>query len=305
MPWLKIMCVLSLYVVSWPAVAEPAARELTPLAMGELYVPAHLSPRDGEVGLIVHFHGGRRVTPEAIDTLRLNAATLMVNRNGLSSVYREPFENQPNRFAELIDDAQAALRQREGFAEVTVGPVWIVSFSAGYGAVREILKVETNLDRLSGVLLTDSMYGSYAPGSETTGESEPARGSDAPGNLPARAVEPAHVEPYVAFAQRAMDGHAAFVVTHTYLEPGSYAGTHEVAAALVARLGLRSERVAQADADTHAERFAVGDLRLRDRTIAGQLAVLGYDGDTGQDHGQHVARTAVWLPMLGIETAPE
>ncbi len=298
MPGWKLLAVLSLCLTSTAALTQEAPSERTPLAMGELYVPDHLTPRDGRVALVVHFHGGRNIMPDAIDALRLNAACVIVNRNGLSSVYREPFENRPNRFSELLADAESALRGRQGYEDAALGPVWIASFSAGYGAVREILKEPANRDRLSGVLLTDSMYASYAP--------EPPEGQqrERDADLP-RTVEPAHVEPYVAFAQRAIAGDKVFVVTHTYLPPGGYAGTHEVAAALVARLGLGVERVSDKQAAEHAERYAVNELHLRDRTTAGNFAVFGYAGDTGQDHGRHLMTTAAWLPMLGIEMLPQ
>ena len=44
------------------ATAQPVQpdRRFTGLSTGKLYVPDHLTPRDGRVDLIVHFHGGDR-----------------------------------------------------------------------------------------------------------------------------------------------------------------------------------------------------------------------------------------------------
>lgn len=264
--------------------AEPPAppRELAELTTGKLYLPPHLTPRDGKVDVIVHFHGGNNIMPDAVDRLRINAAVVLVNYGGFSSVYRKPFEER-DRFANLLREVAETLRADARFpGDVRLGRVVIVSFSAGYGAVREILKTPAYVERIAGVLMTDSMYASY--------RGDPAQ----------RRVEPAHVAPFVAFAKLAAAGEKVMVVTHTYLQPTGYAGTHETAAHLLAELNLPAEPVPDAEA-VHEN---TGTLRMVERTDAGGLHVYGYAGDTGQDHGAHLRNTAGWLPMLPVDMLP-
>ncbi len=257
-------------------------RELTDLAVdfgegqGKLYLADHVVTRGGKVDVVIHFHGGYRVMPDAVDALRINVAAVMVQIPGRSSVYRRPFED-PELFAHLLVVIRDALRDNGRLGvDVELGKVVIVSFSAGYGAVREIVKSPEYVERIAGILLTDSMYASYA---------EPAD---------AQLAEPAHVSPYVAYAKKAMEEDAVFVVTHTYLQPGTYAGTHECADELLRQLGLERMPI-EDEADGQP---APGELRMKERTDAGNFHVLGYHG---VNHGAHVAHTADWLHMLPLE----
>ncbi len=270
-----------------PVVAPEAERLWTNLESGRLYTPRHLTPRDGRVDLIVHFHGGQRIMADVVDTHRINAAVVTVHYGGLSSAYRVPFEDH-ERFSRLLNETEEHLALPMHPDEpLKVGRINLVSFSAGYGAVREILKSPEYVERIDGVLLTDSMYAGYA--------------RDAAGNK-TRQVEPAHVSPYVAFAERAVAEEKTFVVTHSYLPPGGYAGTHECAAALAEMLSLAYAPVAEEDAT--ATETETGEMELVERVGAGGLHVLGYAGETGDDHGDHLRHTAAWLPMLPLEFLP-
>lgn len=277
-----LVCSVPLCLSALSDTAQAQDRTFTELTTGKLYVPDHLTPRDGKVDLIVHFHAGDRIGPDAVDDHRINAAVAIVHFGGFSSAYRVPFE-EPDRFAELLRDAEDQLQQQPGFENTRLGRVNLVSFSAGYGAVREILKNPDYVAQIHGVLLTDSMYAAYT------------------GDPALKQVNPPNVDPFVPFAKLAVAGDKTFVVTHTYLEPGGYAGTHECAAYLVKQLGLETEAVPENEAIDPA----TGDLRLKERAVVNGLHVLGYHGDTGEDHGNHLRHTADWLPLLPLEFLPK
>src|SRR5690606_18969948 len=125
-----------------PSVPEAAT---IPIDIGtsgtvSLHIPANYKvPASGNVELSVHFHGAtwfaiqehmRRGNGDPIVAVELGQG---------SNVYRIPFEDR-DRFALLLKRVEEALRER-GVPEGThVSAVNITSFSAGYGAVREIVK---------------------------------------------------------------------------------------------------------------------------------------------------------------------
>ncbi len=280
--WLLLIFCLGVFCGVGYAEDPPTPREFAELTTGVLYLPPHLTPHNGKVDVLIHFHGGTRIMPNTVDQLRINSAVVLVNYGGFSSVYRKPFE-EPDRFANLLLEVMETLQADARFPDdVKLGRVVIVSFSAGYGAVREILKTPEYVDRIAGVLMTDSMYASYT------------------GNPAQRHVEPAHVAPFVAYAKRAAADEKVLIVTHTYLQPTGYAGTHETAAHLLAELNLPADPVPQDE----AMRDDTGPLRMVERTDMAGLHVYGYAGTTGQDHGAHLMNTAGWLPMLPVELLP-
>jgi hypothetical protein len=138
--------------------------------------------------------------------------------------------------------------------------VTISSFSAGYGAVREILKTEANLERIDAVIAADSIYAGL---------------DDA---APTRAVDPRHMRDFLRFARLAADGKKRFVLSHS-AQPTSYASTTETADYLLKELGLHRTTQAATPRD-----------RLQQITAAerGGLHVLGFAGDKGPDHMRHL-----------------
>jgi hypothetical protein len=119
---------------------KPSGRR-EPLEIGTLFLPANLRLQ-GKVPLLVHFHGSTWL-PEAA-ARDGKTAVLTVQLGSGSSAYARPFAD-PKRFAEL-------LKRAEEKAGVQFDPVTLSAWSAGYGAVREILKVPEYYQRVRGVL---------------------------------------------------------------------------------------------------------------------------------------------------------
>ena len=102
-------------------------RRLT-VSLGTLMLP----PQGRPSMLLIHFHSSPWLVEYCARKRFPSAAVLTVNLGAGSDVYREPFVDV-TRFSKLIDEA----------AKAAGGPfrsVVLSSFSAGYGAVREILR---------------------------------------------------------------------------------------------------------------------------------------------------------------------
>src|SRR5947208_16613345 len=107
-----------------------------------------LPPQGRPAMLIIHFHSSPWLVEYSAQKRFPNAAVLTVNLGAGSDVYREPFVDT-TRFSKLIDEAQ----------KIAGGPfrtIVLSSFSAGYGAIREILRDKSNLPRITAINLADS-----------------------------------------------------------------------------------------------------------------------------------------------------
>ncbi|XAM01133.1 hypothetical protein OT109_07050 [Phycisphaeraceae bacterium D3-23] len=276
-----IMMVLAALCVSGVARAQdapPTAEDLgavVALEFGVLYIPDTFAPDDaGQIDLLVHFHGGLDILARAIDTHGLNAVMVHVSPGGLSSSYRVPFEEDDALWGRLLDAALAHVRARDDVAgDADWRQVNLSSFSAGYGAVRELLKREDAVAQIDGIALCDTVYAGYV---ERDGANVP---------------NPAQVAPFTAFARLAGDAESGktLVMTHSYLEPGPYAGTHEVAQAVVDAVG--------AD-DRAADEEGPAGMRIVRRATLGRFEVFGVAGDDGPAHMVHLHTVGHWLAML-------
>ncbi len=265
------------------ASAVSAERRATPAPepLGEnavVFAPAVLGRGLERCDLLVHFHGAPDVVRREFTAAGLPAALVVVNYPGLSTAYERPL-SEPGRFAELLEAARPRLVERGVLrSSGDWGRVWLSSFSAGYGAVRAILAQPESFERVDGIYLADSLYAGYAddaPAAVPATQRAPAT----PEMTPPRRVNPAHVAPFRRFAAAAVAGRKVLIITHSYLAPGTYAGTHETAADLLGHVGVEPRAV---------DEGAAARLRIVSRAEAGRLRVYGCAGDTGEDHMAHL-----------------
>ncbi len=248
--------------VRWPA-AELRC-ELPSEA--QLCVPAEALQGD-DVDLVVHFHGAPETVIREFKAAGVRAALVIVNRPGLSRAYGRPF-SEAGALTRLLDDAEVAMAvQHPGTAPAQWRYVCLTSFSAGYGAVRAILRNPDYYRRVDAALLADSMYAGYA-----------RDGTHA-------VVNAEDIAPFCRFAEEATAGRKYMLITHTYLEPEGYAGTHETADALLQHVGV--ERIPVENAGDQP-------LPVISRAERGNLHVFGCAGTTGDDHMAHL-RNLRWL----------
>lgn len=228
--------------------------------------------------LVVHFHTAPWFAIQ--EHLRRDAREpLLVFALGEgSTTYRIPFEDT-NRFSRIIAQVQNELRQRSSNSEATIAAVDVSSFSAGYGAVRELVRTPASFNLLRRVVLLDSLYGGLEPA--TSGSTN-------------RVPLAEHIDVWVPFARAAMRGEKTFVLTHTQITTRSYASTFECAAALLQRVGIKPNKIAPGSVPAASEpRYP-----LLIRADRGRFHVWSYAGDDAESHMTHPRHLAdVWQAL--------
>jgi hypothetical protein len=241
------------------------------LGEATLFLPHAGLPAGGAVDLTFHLHGASSVVEPAFVEAKRSGALIEFNRNGFSRVYTHPFAD-PKLFPRLIDAALAALKD-PGQAEAPhLGRLTVSSFSAGFGGVRELLKVPEHFARIDTRVMADSLYAGY--------EGDPSQ----------HRVDPGLMDGFRRFAIEAAAGRKTFLLTHSAQVPEGYASTTETADFLIRAVGGEPEKTAVTWGDgwTQTRRFARGGF-----------LVLGFDGAEGADHMKHlrgIARTWKAIP---------
>src|SRR5271170_3968571 len=125
---------------------EPPRGRREQLTVGTLFIPARLQ-RAKKLPLFVHFHGAGWVAE--IAAARSGRAVISVQTGAGSSTYAKQFSDHA-----LFD---AMLREASEKTGVTFGPISLTAWSAGHGAIREILSVPEYYARVQKVLLIDGL----------------------------------------------------------------------------------------------------------------------------------------------------
>jgi hypothetical protein len=261
-------------VASQPS--ETIARFKLP-TVGEVFVPASLSNNTEQIDLVVHFHGAPRVVEREFTAAGLRAALVTANYRGLSSAYEKPFSDA-SLFRTLLDETLVELKTRRRVSPTAdYRRVCVCSFSAGFGAVRALLKVPAHFDRIDALYLADTLYAGYV---EQAGK---------------RRVNPAHLHDFRRYAAAAAAGRKTLIITHSYLEPGTYAGTHETADDLIAFVGAARRAV---------DEPGPTGMRIISRADRSNFHVYGCAGTTGEDHMAHLRNLRFGYPLLPLGHMP-
>ncbi len=227
------------------------------VAGARLFLP---EPLPASYDLVLHFHGGeparRLLAPEA-----LGIVLATVDAGVGSQKYAAAFG--PKTLDELLAsiDAIAAPAKRRSLT--------VSSWSAGFGAVRELLNRSPAAARA--FVLLDSVHTAYGD---------------------AGTLDEAGLVPFFGLAERAAKSEQLMVLTHSAITPPGYASTSEVAAAIIAKLGGRRR---YAGLEPHA-----GTL-LKTRFDRGDLHVRGY---TGSDKPAHCAQLRLLPEILAHDVLP-
>ena len=242
--------------------------ELKTLPGATLFAPQKLD-KNKRLPLIVHFHGPAWLVEYNVAKTLPRAVMITVQLGAGSSVYNRPFD-KTEMFRAMLDEARTTLNLKHDWSSVDLS-----AWSAGYGAVRAILRDKANLDRVSGVLLLDGIHASYSP------EGKPL----ADGGT----VNAADLDSFLEFARLAVDGKKTFVITHSQIFPVTYASTTECTDFLLDTLNLEREM---------APRNGPMSMHQLTAVDAGRFHVRGYTGDTAPDHIDHIHAMSKWLKLL-------
>jgi hypothetical protein len=228
------------------------------LSIGTLYIPEE-SNGSKTAPLLIHFHGSTWLPQQSAHKQNRRAAVLTIQLGAGSNIYAKPFQEKA-RFAQLLREAM----QR---ANLEFKPIYLSGFSAGYGAIREILK-DFQPD---GVLLMDGLHTGYDPEGK-------------PGPLKAEGLQP-----FVDFAREAAAGRKRMLITHSEIFPGTFASTTETADYVLNQLGLKRIPVVK-----------WGPLGTQQLSAAkkGNFELLGFAGNSAPDHVDQLHALTEWLKRI-------
>lgn len=234
------------------------------LSTGKLFVPDNLNAQR-ELPLVIHFHGGEWL-PEVAASQHARAALISIQLGAGSGVYSRHFQ-QAGVFFDLLSEAERESGLRFSVVELS-------AWSAGYGAVRQILQEPAGYARVKAVLLLDGLHTGYVNGQ--------------PGPRESQLVE-AGLEVFVKFARDATQGRKRMIITHSEIFPGTFASTTECSDYLLAQLELRRTPVLKWG--------PMGTQQLSE-VQQGDLLVLGYAGNSAPDHIDHLHALPEFLQLL-------
>jgi hypothetical protein len=230
-----------------PQTEPPGRREK--LELGTLFIPAGMKLR-GRVPLLLFFHGGTWLPEVAAAHNRM--AVIGVQAGSGSGTYARLFAD-PARFPRLLAEAESK-------ASATFGRILLGGWSAGCGAVRQILRTPESYARTDSVVCIDGIHTDYVDGK--------------PGPLESK-IDPANLDIWMQFARDAIAGRKRFLVTHSEIFPGTFASTTETADYLVAQLGLRRRAMLK---------WGPMGLQQLSEARAGKFLLMGYAGNSAPDH---------------------
>jgi hypothetical protein len=232
-----------------------------------LFVPKGWSaPANGDVPLTAHFHGAHWFTIQEHTARGMKGPLLNFDLGLASEAYRVPFEDE-KRFGRILRAVEKELGKR-GSNDVRISTVDISSFSAGYGAVRQLIQTPEYFALIRRIVLLDSIYARYKAG---------------PRGRVVREPDPEHIEPWVPFARAAINGQKTFLVTYSEVPTPSYASSSETTSALLNVLGVPVQPVSPGSTPASSD----PDYPLRRRADLGRLHAWGYAGTDQKAHLAH------------------
>ncbi len=235
--------------------AHPRLEKQTPpgrresLEMGTLFIPEKLKSRK-TIPLWFFFHGGAWLPEVAASQRGMAVVTIQVGAG--SGVYVQAFSDDA-KFVRLIDEAEKKLGVK--FAPIALG-----GWSAGCGAIRQILKSPQSYARVQRVLCIDGMHTGYVDGKPGPQESQ---------------LEIENLQLWLPLARDAVTGKKEFVLTHSEIFPGTFASTTETADWLLRELNLTRQPVSK-----------WGPMKTQQLSEArkGKFLCVGFAGNSAPDH---------------------
>lgn len=242
----------------------------------KVFIPSTYQPRAGNVAdLLVHFHGDPQTYWNNAKYAKLNAIILTVNYSGLSSAYTTPFSNAA-LFQQIQNEALTTIRAQSDIPDTLAwDKLGVSSFSAGYGAVREILKSSTYRNDIDALLAADSLYAT------TAGDGTPLD---------------SQMADYKTFAALAKAGQKTFLYSHSKVLTFTYENTAECGDELMTSLGV--------SASTY-NLDGLGDLDFYRHAKSGNFELWGANGDDGDSHLEHLRYSGEFLQHLPLAHVPE
>lgn len=219
---------------------------------GRALLIGHPGPRSP---VILHFHGDKWLPEQAVASVYADATVIGLHLGAGSDSYQDAVQS-PEAFQSLLAEAGAVAGKR---------PIILSAFSAGYGAVRAILR--HSYDRVDSVLLIDGLHSGYVE----------------------RAVDPEGLDVFLKFAKDALAGRKRMLITHSEVYPGTFASTTETTDWLFGQLNLHRLPVL---------RWGPVGMQQLSEVRSGRFRVMGFAGNSAPDHVDHLHGLATWLRVF-------
>jgi hypothetical protein len=241
------------------------------IAMGQMLAPKKrtLNSR-GEFDLMIHFHGHEAVRKEWVQVMH---DTVLVGIDlGIGSGPYETAFAPHGTIKSLVDSVERAIAKRSGNPNAHVRRLGLSAWSAGYGAVQNILSDPWSREHVDTVVLLDGLHCGYQ----------------------GKSLNTAQLKPFLEFSARAAGGERLMVVTHSSIIPPGYASTTETANFLIAELGGKPTRTQPRASDPMG-------LELISRYSRGAFHVRGFAGNDTLDH---CAQIGLYRDVLKVHVLP-
>ncbi|MEZ4445632.1 MAG: LysM peptidoglycan-binding domain-containing protein [Polyangiaceae bacterium] len=269
--WLAALVIVAMTTISAVVRADDVNPCMTPdpgwgvydhwsrnVSMGQLIAPQKGGiTSSGGFDLIVHFHGHYPIRKEFVKTA--NGIVLVAIDLGVSSgPYTQAFAS-PQAFEHLLASVEEEMKRRTGREKVHIRKLGLSSWSAGYGAIQQILKQKAG-KKVDALILLDSVHAGYE-------------------NPSAKTLKEAQLEPFIDFAKLAAKGRKFMFQSHSSIIPPGFASTQEVSHFMVNAIGGKLRK---------ANRSDVLGLSMFERFDKGNYHVRGYTGNDKPDHCAHL-----------------
>ena len=241
----------------------------------DVFIPdgAPAAGTSDERTLLVHLFGASYIPMRAVAAAPGRYVLAVVNLGGGSAAYERPLSDS-TAWATLLRRVRNETAPRSG-GRVKVGRVIVSAFSAGYGGVRALLSDERKAETIDAVILLDGLHTSYVPEGTVLAEGG--------------ALDTTKLVPFLRFARRAAAGQVGLLITHSEIFPGTFASTTETTDWLIGALGFTRTPVLA---------WGPGGMQQLSEVRRGRLTILGFAGNTGPDHIDHLHGLTEFLAQV-------
>jgi hypothetical protein len=238
------------------------------LSTGVVYIPPFFHPQGKKVNLLIHFHGASWMVEQNFYFAGKNAVVVTIPLRGLSGVYTAKYKDK-KEFGRLLKEVMDTLDKNSVVHHPRLGKLCLTSFSAGFGAMRQILQVPQYYKKINDTVFFDSIHS----GLDTTTNTPP----------------PDQMQMFLQFAQDAVRGRKIMWATHSEIDPITYASTTKTADYLIK--GVAATQIYSTDTQPTVNSTDTAEpwkyMRLLATADKGNFHVRGFAGETGQDHMNH------------------
>ena len=215
----------------------------------------------GSFDVIIHFHGHEPIRKEFVKAAK-GIVLVGIDLGIGSGAYSNTFAS-PAVFTKLLESIETAMAKKTGKKKARIRKLALSAWSAGYGAIDQILRQPAG-KKVDAVILLDSVHAGYA-------------------DEQAHTLNTTQLDPFVSFARRARSKQTFMFMSHSSIIPPGYASTTEVANYVISQLRGKPRKAKRAD---------VLGLDLTERYDRGNFHVRGYTGEDKPDHCAHIGLMA-------------